>query len=846
MSRFLRLAFGCCLFILIAGVSTVQAQPPAKADEELVEKVRKSIELGVNYLKLQQTKQGNWEDIVVGIFADMEGGRTALVTLALLNSGVKPDDPSLVRAIDYLRKLSEEPKKTYVVALTNLVFAEARQAQDLPRIQKNAEWLISKAIGYRNGAGTMEGWSYPGHDIADNSNTQYALLGLYAAKQAGIQIDDKVWEAIEDYYIRYQISESKTSGKWSYYNLAQIKDPATMSMTVAGACGLIIAGMGLDESEQKLDPNTGVAANCGVYSTNTALAKGMNWIGANFTFESRKSSFYNIYGMERLGRLSGQRFIDRHDWYREGCEMLLKWQVTSGRESGSFSPPERTSQVDGHPILATAFSLLFLSKGRTPVLISKFAWGEFQNRGNGTFVEVPTGPEGQINWNRKHNDARHVVEFCSKELFKGVPLSWQVYDSRRLDFANDPNEKVGGKSAKEKILGEVGSLLQSPVLYLNGHGKLVLTPVQEEILKTYLEEGGFLIAEACCGDRDFAKSFRDLMSSPSMFPDNELKTMPPEHPIWKMYPGITPLDFPDLKVLSRGCRTICVFSPTPLAGFWEEQKYLPKDGRNPKNTGEKAYCLARNIVAYATGMELPKPKLSFQKVEEKGGPEVGVTRSHFKAAQLKISGDPVPAEDALKNLMSYLRDNARLEVAKNTVVVDPANDQLLSFKFNYLHGRKPLSFTQDQLDLLQTNLMTGGLLLADAACSGYDQWKAFDDSFRKQCVKLFPNNPLTVIQEKTGDGKEDPFFKVAREAGLNIKNVRCRREMANGTGPEPEMRNYPVLLEGIKVDGRWVVIYSKYDLGCAIEGHKAADCLGYDKDSALRIASAVVLYSLKR
>ena len=60
------------------------------------------------------------------------------------------------------------------------------------------------------------------------------------------------------------------------------------------------------------------------------------------------------------------------------------------------------------------------------------------------------------------------------------------------------------------------------------------------------------------------------------------------------------------------------------------------------------------------------------------------------------------------------------------------------------------------------------------------------------------------------------------------------------------MRTYPVHLEGIKIDGRWVVVYSKYDIGCAIEGHKAADCLGHDKDSALRIAAAVVLYSLKR
>ena len=56
----------------------------------------------------------------------------------------------------------------------------------------------------------------------------------------------------------------------------------------------------------------------------------------------------------------------------------------------------------------------------------------------------------------------------------------------------------------------------------------------------------------------------------------------------------------------------------------------------------------------------------------------------------------------------------------------------------------------------------------------------------------------------------------------------------------------PPALEGIKVEGRWVVIYSKYDLGCALEGHKSSDCLGHTRDSALQIATAAVLYSLKR
>ena len=43
-----------------------------------------------------------------------------------------------------------------------------------------------------------------------------------------------------------------------------------------------------------------------------------------------------------------------------------------------------------------------------------------------------------------------------------------------------------------------------------------------------------------------------------------------------------------------------------------------------------------------------------------------------------------------------------------------------------------------------------------------------------------------------------------------------------------------------------MIIYSKYDIGCALEGHKSTDCLGHTKESALQLAGAAVLYSLKR
>lgn len=858
---------------LFAGVVLVSAPPtvaqpapgpaaPAGSDDgELVNRVKESIDKGVRYLKATAAKNnGNWEgSILLNSVAGMDGGSTALAVLALLNSGVKPDDPTVKGGLEYLRKV--KPAKTYVVALQTMALSEAqlltRDKKDLPTIARNVEWFEKTAL---RGGGKLQGWSYPPGTVADNSNTQYALLGLYAAKVAGVKIEDALWKEIQEYYTRTQKPDALNpkAGYWMYLNSGG--EGPSFTMSVGGACGLLISNMGLDKSEQELNPATGVAAKCGVYADDSALAKGMFYIGANFNFEQGKSYFYNYYGIERLGRLSGQRFIGRMDWYREGCEKLIRLQ----QPDGSFAYTARAPGIDmAYPVVTTSFALLYLSKGRTPVLVSKFAWGNFargevgkndqailtERNADGTFTNSP-------NWNRKHSDCRNIVEFAQRELFEGAPLSWQVYDMRLQDL-----------STPARIDAEVGLLLQSPVVYLNGHGPMpfVSRPtdpalsVPEQILKRYVEEGGFLLAEACCGDKDFASSFEKLLGR--LFPGSTLKKVPPEHAIWQMFPGVAPGDFPDLMYLDRGCRTVAIFSPSPLAGYWEERRFIPVDGRDPKNRGEKAFCLSRNILAYATGMELPKPKLSRTAIVT---PDSGIARSKFRALQLKYVSDasvqPPPASDALRNLMAYLGQHAKLDVTLTSEVLQPSDDKLTKYKFMYLHGRKPIAhrvggqesfgFAPDEADNVKANLQTGGLLLVDAACNDIKQWRTFDQSFRETMAKMFPDQKLTPISPA------DPLFKTATQAGIDLGSVRCRRENPEGTGAEKELRNYPVLLEGIKVDeqivdgkkvgGRWAVIYSKYDIGCAIEGHKSADCLGHDKESALRIASAIALYSLRR
>jgi hypothetical protein len=787
------------------------APPPAAGDEtDTVRQVNAAIDRGVQYVRSQHTKQRQWEGLFLSIAAGQDGGVTALATLALLNCGATAQDREVASGLDYLRTVP--PTATYPVGLQTMVFAEARQAKDRNLIQRNVDWLIRAA--YRKN-GRIAGWHYQADPIMwDGSNTQYALLGLYAGKQAGARIDPQVWEQLEQLYRERMKADGPTTGYWTYQD-----DGPSFTMTVAGVCGLLIAGMGLDASQQRLDPASGVAAACGRYRADDQLGRGLNWIGNHFAFagaKRSKSTFYNIYGIERVGRLSGLRFLGNKDWYREGCKELVSTQKPDGR----WSRNDGTDNIDSTNVISTSFALLFLSKGRTPVLLSKLAWGDFSSPERGVLVERGPDP-AVVGWNRKHNDARHLTEFASRELFDGKPMGWQVYDARRREFPTP-----------EAIMAEVGGLVQSPVLYLTGHEAPRLTGQQEQIVKKYVEEGGFVLAEACCGSPAFADGFRRLMLK--LFPDTPLGPLAPEHPVWRSHFAVPPTAFPKLEGMSRGCRTVCVFSPEPLAGFWEEGKYMPAAGK-ADGRGGLAFQLGANVVAYATGKEPPKQRLTTTKITAATDRDRNPPRGTVQPVQVKLPDDPPPAPQAMRNLMGHLRDAARLDVSVEKQWLDAGDPDLVKFKFLYLHGRKRFALADAELDNLRTTLRSGGLLLADACCGA----TAFDASFREFAARLFPEAKLQPIPP-------DDELYAEPLTGTALTSVRRRDKASDAGAADDGYRDVPPALEGVKLDGRWAVVYSRYDLGCALEGHKSSDCLGHTRDSALQVATAAVLYALKR
>lgn len=723
----------------------------AQAKAQTPQQVNQGIDRGIAYLRGQQGLNGRWEQM-----GDYEGGVTALALLALLSCDIPANDERMQAGLKYLETVKSD--QTYVVALQTMVFSEADKKRYFTRIRDNARWLMkSRLPGGR--------WSYGTRNIGDgdNSNTQYALLGLQAAAEAGVEIGDDFWSECRKHWVASQTEV----GSWGYRGRG-----ASGSMTVAGIASLVITGRQLRGVQTgNVD---GFPVRCNGAKEDVNLRKALDWVGRNFSVERNTGEgsttwlYYYLYGLERAGRLSGRRFFGDHDWYREGVRFLVARQEFDG----SWSVP-------GHPgvyrLTDTAFALLFLSKGRIPILINKLMYGI------------------RDNWNKAPNDVNNMTVFMSKLWNR--KLNWQVVDVRAAS---------------------VTDLMQAPILHMSGHQAPNLSPGQKKLLRQYIDQGGVLVVDANCSLPGFDRGFRDLCKEIFPEPGAELHPLDPEHGVWtssfnlKTLAGGWPLEG-----IEVGCRTGVFYSPEDLSCNWEYQD----DNSIP------ALRLGANIISYVTGAEQLQDKLAERKVFKEGA-EDEIKRNYLQVAKLRHGGDWNPAPMAVRNLAASLHDIAKVDVVRQQRDMDLLDPNLPNYPFSYMHGRTKFALNPQERENLAQYLRDGGVLFADACCGS----EKFDESFRSLCSAIFPDRKLTPIPP------EHELY--TRDIGYDLKSVTFTRALDNKQGT-PQ-------LEGIEVDGRYVVIYSKYDIGCALERHQSSDCKGYSHDSALKIATNVVLYALKQ
>jgi Squalene-hopene cyclase C-terminal domain/Prenyltransferase and squalene oxidase repeat len=198
------------------------------------------------------------------------------------------------------------------------------------------------------------GWRYgqANPNDADLSATQFVLLALRAASQAGYPIE-KVSPATWELAAQYAKNCQKPDGGFGY----QVGGPSYASMTACGIGCLLICKEQMELSAEKKPPQW----------IDGAIQSGMDWLDKNFDAEKnaghteRPELFYYLYGVERVGDLSGRKEFNGKDWYLRGATLLLERQQGDGGWSDATGFPP-------HNVLGTCFALLFLKRATIPVV----------------------------------------------------------------------------------------------------------------------------------------------------------------------------------------------------------------------------------------------------------------------------------------------------------------------------------------------------------------------------------------------------------------------------------------------------------------------------------------------
>jgi hypothetical protein len=178
----------------------------------------------------------------------------------------------------------------------------------------------------------------------DNSNTQFALLALWAARGQKLPVDPTLQRVVN----RFRNSQN-ADGSWFYSGTINASPGGLPTMTCAGLLALAVS-YGLPAAETKRDdPLKDQAIAKAIQHLSKAIG------GRDPRGKPRMLELYFLWSVERVGVLYHLKTIGDKEWYYWGMDMLLANQLPNGSWHAGV----------GHgsePILDTCFALLFLQR----------------------------------------------------------------------------------------------------------------------------------------------------------------------------------------------------------------------------------------------------------------------------------------------------------------------------------------------------------------------------------------------------------------------------------------------------------------------------------------------------
>jgi len=437
--------------IFLCLLSQAHAQGKGPADQEIAQAIAK----GVEFLKGEQSDRGEWIEQAQN---QHPLGMTALAGLALLENGIAREAREISRAREIVTSLARESDQTYDLALAILFLARCQQTRS-----GEADALI-QALGRRLGQGDHSGiWDYsvpkeieePSPAASrprsgerrknrrvnrvfsgggDNSNTQFALLGLWAAGRHGFDSDANL-ESIDGHFRSTQLDD----GRWGY----RIGMEGTEAMSCAGLMGLAIAASRPSLAERQTARARGAAL-----AADPAFQAALKAVGRDARRAGNQSDIYYLWSLERVCVALGLRSLDGFDWYARGAQILLDRQERDGGW-----PHDRWGRLP-----STCLALLFLRKANLAFEIDRVLRlpgpkTELALAATGALLpEASSSPPGQdvqagssgadANGTAGADDVKVIVTGASQQAFPRIVVQFEVkrpdgtylLDAKKDDF----------------------------------------------------------------------------------------------------------------------------------------------------------------------------------------------------------------------------------------------------------------------------------------------------------------------------------------------------------------------------------------------------------------------------
>jgi hypothetical protein len=426
-----------------------------------------------------------------------ELGGDCLVALAFVKDGKGDNHPQVARAVKRVQEACSKgnPFDTHTKALYSAGIAFIFLCElDPVKYRREVDYIFGEIMKRQQPKGA---WSYPTFDTGDTSQTQYAVLSLWMAKNAGLQVPMESAERVAGWLLRTQ----DPSGGYGYQGIdtGGIRAPqqqVTISLTAAGLGSMYIVNevMGLTSGPQsgestglppalRLVPPEGQAAkkvearsarmNSGMFRQ--AFSDGNRFFDKNYTMAGGTIHYhlYYMYALERY--MSFRELADGTDekepqWYNDGVQLLL----ASQKADGSFNVKAMQDFATD-----TAFGVLFLTRSTKKAIAKNVAGdgtltGGRGLKGNMANAKVKDGkiiapPEkgavdnlASILDDPRNPDVDGLAEFPEGWLSDLTPekLAPQLDRLRRLVFA----EKFEVRLIAVRALGRSGDYDSIPAL----------------------------------------------------------------------------------------------------------------------------------------------------------------------------------------------------------------------------------------------------------------------------------------------------------------------------------------------------------------------------------------------